>query len=140
MAPAPPPGSRVAVAAARNSEELQIGWQSGKFQVLGRTTRSEVRRRRRNPELHRNTLIFVAMDQAGEVRAWEVLADAREIRSESPDAKGNLRGSTLQRSSAVFLVPVPKDAAITKLRIYSPNIAAGVRLDLLAELALPAAK
>src|SRR5258706_8000398 len=76
----------------------------------------------RSLELADDRLLILAVDAAGEIRFWSVIANPRLIRAEFPDASGRLSGRVIERPDAELIVDVPADPAIREVRIYTPDL------------------
>ena len=72
-------------------------------------------------ELADDRLLVLAVDAAGQIRFWSVIANPRLIRAEFPDASGRLSGRVIERADAELLVDIPADPAIREVRVYTPQ-------------------
>jgi len=79
-------------------------------------------------EMADDRLLVLAVDAAGQIRFWSVIANPRLIRAEFPDASGRLSGRVIERPDAELLVDLPADPAIREVRIYTPQADRNLRL------------
>jgi hypothetical protein len=94
--------------------------------------------RRRAPQISPEQLVVVAVDPQGEVQGWELIPDPRLLRSELPDAQGELRSRTFYRTDTAFTVTLAADPETTEVRLYQPSWnGETLSLEPLAVLALP---
>lgn len=115
----------IAPAVNRDARNLRITWRATRA-----TPAMMLRAHRQNPgpvpqqralELADDRLLVLAVDAAGEIRFWSVIANPRLIRAEFPDASGRLSGRVIERRDAELLVDIPADPAIREVRIYTPQ-------------------
>ncbi len=85
--------------------------------------------RQREPELSPDKVVIIARDSSGKIRGWQVVADPRVIRSESPAPGGELSGRVLYRDRADFLFALPDDPGIERIDFYQPRWT-GINFDL----------
>lgn len=90
------------------------------FSVLDRQTMSGRLPRQREPELSADRVVIVARASDGQILAWQVVADPRVIRSETPGPQGELSGRVFYQPRADFLFTLPDDAGITRVDFYQP--------------------
>ena len=89
-------------------------------------------------ELADDRLLVLAVDSAGRIRFWSVMANPRIIRAEFPDASGRLSGRVIEQPDAELLVDVPADPAIQEVRVYVPQRReSSWELNLAGSVALP---
>jgi len=124
-------------ASSNHARSLRITWRATR-----NTPPMRLRAQRQNPgevphqralEMADDRLLVLAVDAAGEIRFWSVIANPRIIRAEFPDSSGRLSGRVVQRD-AELLVDIPADPAIREVRVYTPQ---GSDLRLAGTVAMP---
>jgi len=114
----------VSPSSANDARNLRITWRATRA-----TPAMRLRTQRQNPgpvpqqrvlELADDRLLVLAVDAAGEIRFWSVIANPRLIRAEFPDASGRLSGRVIERD-AELLIDIPADPAIREVRVYTPQ-------------------
>jgi hypothetical protein len=94
---------------------------SNVFTLLERRTFSGKVPRQRNPEVTSDQIVVIAHDVDGQLVDWQLIPDPLVLRSEQPGPKGDLRGQTLYRTSADFLITLPADPTIKRIDLYHPR-------------------
>jgi hypothetical protein len=75
----------------------------------------------RDPQLAADRIVVVAVDNAGDAVDWRIVPDPRIVRSEGPDASGQLSGTVLTYPEAELRVALSEAATVRELRIYKPR-------------------
>ncbi len=75
----------------------------------------------RYPRLAGDRLVAVARDSRGRQIGWLTIPDPRIVRAEFPGPDGILRGETLYRAEAVFLLALPADAEVRSIELLEPD-------------------
>jgi hypothetical protein len=93
---------------------------SSRFDVIQRQTMnfSPVRERDLNSL---DDLVVIGVDAQGREMGWQRLKDPRLVRSDQPDAAGELHGQRFYRAEADLTVWIPEGPTPAALRIYTPD-------------------
>jgi hypothetical protein len=131
-------GGSPEAAAAVVPQSFLVQWDSGQDKaeesiavpagspIPGRFTLAEQRPgagslpRQRFPELSPERLVVAAVDRSQQLLAWVVIPDPRLLRSELPDARGEMRHQSFYRSTVQFWAHLSAAAEASELHIYQP--------------------
>jgi len=93
--------------------------------------------RQRMPELSKDQILIVILNEQEEQKGWLLIPDPRILRTEGPGPNGELTGEVFYQSSAEFLVPLSGDLLPATIKIYKPYwTGEAFSLDLLGAVAL----
>jgi hypothetical protein len=127
-----------ATQASRTAQGLNQAANAGAFSLVEKQQSAGPMPRQRMPELSPDQILVVFMDDKGEQEDWALIQDPRILRAETPGPNGELRGNTIYRSNAEFLVPFSRSLRAASLKFYQPRwTGKEFSLDLLGALAIP---
>ena len=75
----------------------------------------------RDPQISDDSLVVVAVDAAGATLDWQIIADPRVIRAESPDADGLLSGQRLVARTAEVRAVLNGGDRTARILVYTPQ-------------------